>query len=169
MTRCIPNPVLLLLLLVGVDAGAEDMMTPWQPVPLQQHSDSCGASAAARWLALSHDIHLDEADVSNLMAWDPRHHGSGASLAQLARGLELLGFESDVGRLDASTLRERAFPVLLRLLKPTQHYVLVQHLGAKWSQIFDPARGFLWIDTQVLLARWQDRAGFGVILELVNP
>lgn len=151
------------------NAGANIPISPWQPVALQAQADSCGASAVARLLSLTEGVEVDESQVSTLIELDALHRGRGASLAQLKRALAQLGYNSSSHRVDESTLRTRPLPLLLRLTEPTQHYVVLQGLAAGWSQIFDPASGFLWVDTQALLTRWRNNQGLGVILELARP
>ena len=160
---------LTLLFVAASNASANASITPWQPVALQAQADSCGASAVARLLSLTEGVEVDESQVSALVESDNPQHGRGASLAQLRRALAQLGYDSSTYRVDESTLRTRPVPLLLRLKEPTQHYVVLQGLAADWSQIFDPARGFLWVDTQTLLTRWRNSQGLGVILELARP
>ena len=161
--------VLTLLFFAASNASANISITPWQPVALQAQADSCGASAVARLLTLTEGVEVDELRVGALIQSDVSHRGSGASLAQLRRALAQLGYDSSSHRVDESALRTRSLPLLLRLTEPTQHYVVLQDLAADWSQIFDPARGFLWVDTQALLPRWRNSQGLGVILELARP
>jgi len=160
---------LTLLFFAVSNASANIPITPWQPVALQAQADSCGASAVARLLSLTKGVEVDESQVSALVESGNAQHGRGASLAQLRRALAQLGYDSSTHRVDESTLRTRPLPLLLRLTEPTQHYVVLQGLAADWSQIFDPARGFLWVDTQALLTRWRNSQGLGVILELAKP
>ena len=157
------------LLSLGVHhASAESLITPWQPVALQARSDSCGASAVARLLSLIEGVEVNESHISGLLESDATQSGRGASLAQLMRGLKQLGYDSQSSRVNESTLRTRPLPLLLRLTKPRQHYVVLQNLTASWSQIFDPAKGFLWVNTQVLLAQWRNHQGLGIVIELTQ-
>ena len=150
--------------------GAIDSPSPNQGLPNGPLLNDCGLRAVIFLLA-EKGLYPALQTLMNLLshrytATGGTPTGEGYSLSDLQWVLENFGVSSKGFFVSRSWLQAGEHPTILRLLgRAGGHFIVLQSVDAAgMARIYDPSQGRLEIPLTVLIARWADFMGRGIVL-----
>ena len=137
---------------------------------LQQRQNSCALGAVGYAVAILSGQRVSQRRLEAMLAprypnRDGRPPELGYSLSDMVFLFDALGIGSDAGRVSTAGLSRLTPPLVLRFVRPgLPHFVVLTEWEESGARIFDPGVGEMMIPKEVLLQRWQESGGSGLLV-----